>query len=366
MSLTQIIYKDINDDYGYGCYGEFEVIIMKKNGYINVTKLCQKENKRFDHWLENEHSKKLIKIVKKNLNELYGDELSNSEDSKNITEPIIIIKGSKKKCEMTRGTYAHQSIVVHVASWVSPDFAIWVSNIVNNYATREYRIKNDELITEISELRKLMRKMEKTQEYICEQNEELKRQNKHTHMQNNNLKDKITRLQDVNDEIKNKLETSLEDRVPKTKNKSKDEYLAVIKNTDKTYYVIRRQRCSIKTAIKNYIINNKKSKLIFISWNPNAVNNFNRIKENDKYLRKININGNTIRLRNSTTENEFIKILYEVNDEKYNQKKQRQMDDYIDNLIENFNIDSDDDFDIKCLDGDDSDDSDSYSSTDSE
>jgi hypothetical protein len=41
--MNDIIYEDLGDKYNkyaYGMYGDFKVIIMKENGYINATKLC--------------------------------------------------------------------------------------------------------------------------------------------------------------------------------------------------------------------------------------------------------------------------------------------------------------------------------------
>ena len=54
--LTNFIYKDINDRYGLANYLDHEIIIMKENNYINMTKLCDKYNKRFRKWKENKSS----------------------------------------------------------------------------------------------------------------------------------------------------------------------------------------------------------------------------------------------------------------------------------------------------------------------
>lgn len=48
-----------------------------------------------------------------------------------------------------RGTYVHQILVPHIASWISPKFAIKVSLIVNNFVVQEYR---DELSRKNTEL----------------------------------------------------------------------------------------------------------------------------------------------------------------------------------------------------------------------
>jgi len=44
-AIQNIIFEDINDVYAYGKYGDFNVIIMKDNGYINATKLCKDAHK---------------------------------------------------------------------------------------------------------------------------------------------------------------------------------------------------------------------------------------------------------------------------------------------------------------------------------
>ncbi len=67
--IRNIIFEDINDDYAYGKLGPFDVMMMKKNGFINATKLCNDAGKRFKHWGENNFSKELIREAK---NELVG------------------------------------------------------------------------------------------------------------------------------------------------------------------------------------------------------------------------------------------------------------------------------------------------------
>jgi hypothetical protein len=45
MSLNQIIFEHIDNKYSYGKYGDFKVIMMTSNRYINATKLCKEYNK---------------------------------------------------------------------------------------------------------------------------------------------------------------------------------------------------------------------------------------------------------------------------------------------------------------------------------
>jgi hypothetical protein len=48
---------------------------------------------------------------------------------------LITVKGGDKKLQMVTGTYAHPDLVPHIASWVSPKFAIKVSGIINKWRT---------------------------------------------------------------------------------------------------------------------------------------------------------------------------------------------------------------------------------------
>ena len=59
--ICNIIFEKINDEYSYGKYGPFVVIMMTDTGYINATKLCQlDENKRFRNWKANKLTQTLI------------------------------------------------------------------------------------------------------------------------------------------------------------------------------------------------------------------------------------------------------------------------------------------------------------------
>ena len=55
----------INKEYVHGKLDKVEVIMMRKNGYINATKICDKYGKRLDNWTRNNKSKRLIIELKK-------------------------------------------------------------------------------------------------------------------------------------------------------------------------------------------------------------------------------------------------------------------------------------------------------------
>ena len=122
MSLSEIIFEHINNDFAYGKYGDFTVIIMKKNRYINATKLCKEYNKLFKNWLRNDENKILINEV--------DNELKKSADSsiKKHTKALITLQ---KECNNTlRGTYVHPDIMPNIIKWMKnprhnqPEFQI--------------------------------------------------------------------------------------------------------------------------------------------------------------------------------------------------------------------------------------------------
>ena len=102
-SISEIIFEHIDDKYAYGQYGEFKVIIMKENKYINATKLCSTYNKLFKNWLQNENSKKLINTI------------DNTKDTFSLTagipavsnKSIIKINGGYGINKEINGTYVH-------------------------------------------------------------------------------------------------------------------------------------------------------------------------------------------------------------------------------------------------------------------
>jgi hypothetical protein len=47
MDLTKCIYEHIKDTYYYGLFGDFRLVIDKRTGYFNATKLCNQGNKEY-------------------------------------------------------------------------------------------------------------------------------------------------------------------------------------------------------------------------------------------------------------------------------------------------------------------------------
>jgi hypothetical protein len=162
-TLRELIFEYINDKYSWGNYGEFKVLMMRENGYINVTKLCTDGGKEFFKWKENKSS------------ELFLEEVSSILRIQR-TDLLITVKGGDKKLQVVTGTYAHPDLVPHIASWVSPSFAVKVSRIVNEYLVREEKVRCARLEAKNIDLAKMFEESErKAEEHRLKMDEEYRK-----------------------------------------------------------------------------------------------------------------------------------------------------------------------------------------------
>lgn len=121
-------------------YLNLKVIFNKETQFINVTNLCEQNGKRFRHWYSNHDSQKLISVFKEKI----GND---------------VIERIENESNFYRGTYMHRSLVPHLASWLSPEFAFKVSEIVNDYINRENKLKLMEKDKTIEELKDNMNQL---------------------------------------------------------------------------------------------------------------------------------------------------------------------------------------------------------------
>src|SRR3977135_1495460 len=137
INLSDIAYEQIEGNFWYGCYGVFRVVMMKDCGFINATRLCSDGNKELKHWYENQSSKELMRCLSMKLGEC-GD-----------IESILVRKVVKtfNQTDIEKavsGTYFNPLLIPHIACWISPEFAIRVSEIVNHFLVGVYKDRLNE------------------------------------------------------------------------------------------------------------------------------------------------------------------------------------------------------------------------------
>ena len=138
--MSTHIFTPITDRFGYGKYLDLEIVIDSDTGYINASKLCQLGGKKLKNWLRLDSAKELMDYAGSNG----GSDLSHHSVSYEIkNENIMGI--SKSDQDAITGTYFHRKLIVHIAQWISCKFAMKVSDIIDDYVSRE----NNRMIREL-------------------------------------------------------------------------------------------------------------------------------------------------------------------------------------------------------------------------
>ena len=88
-------------------------ISIRKDGYINATQLCKAGNKLFGHYQKSKQTQDYLQA----LSSIIGIPILDLLDSK--------VGGSHS------GTYVHRKVAYHLAQWISPHFAVQVSNVLD-------------------------------------------------------------------------------------------------------------------------------------------------------------------------------------------------------------------------------------------
>jgi len=157
--LADICYEKIMDNFWFANYLGLKVIMMKDNGYINVTKLCSDGGKQFKHWKALKNSKAMMSFYEKNINQTTDSELLTILDNQLILsdvipsdEPANWIKvihtytgGKGDTYDVCRGTYIHPLLIPHIASWINFEFAYNVSIIIQDFTVKFYKAKCEEM-----------------------------------------------------------------------------------------------------------------------------------------------------------------------------------------------------------------------------
>jgi len=329
--IREIIIEPINDDFSWGKYADFEVVIMNKNGFINCTKMCQHISDETGHqrllknWTPITNAKELIKAV-------------SSTAGQQATDLMPIIKGGKIQ-EIT-GTYCHPDLVPHIASWASPQFAVKVARIVNEYLSREAKDEREKLLRKKDDkIDKLNHKINK----VLEGNQTLQKGNQNLQKDNKDLKSRMKVLMANSEQLigtannmdrkmttmDKTIHTIANDRVVHTGKQADASVLYIIKNNNRkknkrknkktvhAYSVIRTARRSLNAALATHEAKNPRMKIIKkIKYSPNSINLWTRIKNKLQKTDKINGNGCGFNLCEGFSERKLLKYIEKIHDER--------------------------------------------------
>ena len=281
-TITKLEYEKINDVYSKAKYAGFDVIMNMETGYINATKLCSDGGKQMKNWLRNDCNKELIE---------YFDKINGGS---NLSRHKYEVKNGTK-CNNINGTYVHPKLIPHIASWVSPEFANKVSEIVNNFLIKE---KEDEIRRSKVLLGEKDCKIDELKIMLEQANVERRESEKHAKQmlqnmidQNDRTHTKLDKAEIDNHKIKTTLgrvearvEKIVEEVVPPAKQLSLHEQFGIMKLNDKSgkyqYKVYCTQARGVGTAKHSILKSYPKAELFLeIKPNANAKNFLHKLKE---------------------------------------------------------------------------------------
>ena len=143
MPRLAIATEDINEEYSRGIMGTFRVIIRKKDGYVNISKLIQDAKREYKTWRRSKKTEEYIREVAKFTNLDPSDLLQ------------LVSAGRSEIGCLVSGTYGHPDLVIHAAQWCSAKFHLRTTHILQRHF-------NDEAEEERERLESKLRKKDKT------------------------------------------------------------------------------------------------------------------------------------------------------------------------------------------------------------
>ena len=102
--LSEVSYQHICDNYWYGMYGDFNIILMKDTGYVNATKLCKDGGKDLWDWSRNKSSKELLHALSFKLSAI---EASGNIQQESINFPTMVEDGKRRILRLPSTMYKH-------------------------------------------------------------------------------------------------------------------------------------------------------------------------------------------------------------------------------------------------------------------
>lgn len=118
MKMTTKFIKDINDEYAIVNFIGIEAVMMKENGYINVSKICKDAGKKLDNFINSRTD-----IMSKYTTPEYGS--------------LIIINHTKEYVRFIKGTYANKQISFMIACWCYPTIRKDMLEVLNKILIEE-------------------------------------------------------------------------------------------------------------------------------------------------------------------------------------------------------------------------------------
>jgi hypothetical protein len=128
-------------------YNNMEVIFDNSDSlYINATQIAKHFGKQASKWIENKETLAYINALYQKQNFANG-------------ELVVSRKGGNDKS--LTGTWIHKKLIIAFARWLSPDFAVWCDEVIEEILqTGSYSLQKEETQNEKVSLQKSLETVE--------------------------------------------------------------------------------------------------------------------------------------------------------------------------------------------------------------
>ena len=103
------------------------VVPVRRDGYVNVTKICQAAGKRLDNWIRLDSSKESMEYLQKTLDDEHAANVKLRKAIPHIRGITLLssCKGGNINA-VEQGTFAHPDLAIIIAMWANKKFAFQV------------------------------------------------------------------------------------------------------------------------------------------------------------------------------------------------------------------------------------------------
>ena len=112
---------------------DLQIQCREIDGFCNATLMCQSAGRKWDTYNRTQETKRFMSHLESVLQ-------VNSDGSSGMCRPVIqtdhrLVISVSTGANADRGTWVHPKVAIHLAQWISPAFAVWVTDLVQRYVT---------------------------------------------------------------------------------------------------------------------------------------------------------------------------------------------------------------------------------------
>jgi hypothetical protein len=149
LEFNKLSVEIVDENYGihkinYMGYNSLCIYKGIYRNYINATKLTKDGGKLFKNWLRNDKSESLIQYLENEV--IPNDDVLAQKRASEANVRIVALFELEDVHNDLRGIYVHPDLLPPILCWISDEFAIKVSRIINKYAISQ---KDEKIFSEL-------------------------------------------------------------------------------------------------------------------------------------------------------------------------------------------------------------------------